>query len=74
MQTVTFQISENIIEKLHALSKSLRKDKDIIISQAIESYIEDIEDCNRAMEILANENPAERVSLEEMMKKYGLEN
>lgn len=75
MTTISAQVSEELYKSLNDVAKQLQRSSSYIIREAITSYIEemkeDIEDYNDAVEILAKNEPT--VSLEEIEKKYGLE-
>jgi predicted DNA-binding protein len=75
MTTISAQVSEELYKSLNDVAKQLQRSSSYIIREAITSYIEemkeDIEDYNDAVEILAKNEPT--ISLEEIEKKYGLE-
>lgn len=75
MTTISAQVSEELYKSLNDIAKQLQRSSSYIIREAITSYIEemkeDIEDYNDAVEILARNEPT--ISLEEIERKYGLE-
>ena len=75
MTTISAQVSEELYKSLNDVAKQLQRSSSYIIREAITSYIEeikeDIEDYNDAVEILARNEPT--ISLEEIERKYGLE-
>lgn len=75
MSIVTAQISDDLNKALIKVAKLTERSKSFIIAKAIQNYVlelqEDIEDYNDAVEIDARNEP--RVSLEEIERKYDLE-
>ena len=75
MTTISAQVSDELYKSLNDVAKQLHRSSSYIIREAITSYIEemkeDIEDYNDAVEILARNEPT--ISLEEIERKYGLE-
>jgi predicted DNA-binding protein len=75
MTTISAQVSDELYKSLNDVAKQLQRSSSYIIREAITSYIEemkeDIEDYNDAVEILARNEPT--ISLEEIERKYGLE-
>ena len=75
MSTITARIPDDLNAALTKVAKQTERSKSHIILKAIQSYVlelqEDIEDYNDAIEILARNEPT--IPLEEIEKKYGLE-
>lgn len=75
MTTISAQVSDELYKSLNDVAKQLQRSSSYIIREAITSYIEemkeDIDDYNDAVEILARNEPT--ISLEEIERKYGLE-
>jgi len=75
MSVITARIPDDLDKALTAVAKSTERSKSFIILKAIQNYVlelqEDIEDYNDAIEILARNEPT--IPLEEIEKKYGLE-
>lgn len=75
MSVVTAQISDDLNKALIEVAKITERSKSFIIAKAIQNYVlelqEDIEDYNDAVEIDARNEP--RISLEEIERKYDLE-
>ena len=75
MVALNVRISDELSNILTKSAKYLDRPKGYVVRKALEAYLqelqEDIEDYNDAVEILAKNEPT--ISLEEIEKKYGLE-
>lgn len=71
MQTITTRIPDSVYKKLRAISDEFDRTKGYLVRKAVESYIDDIEDEDVAVQrIQAREK---RITLEDIQKKYDLE-
>ncbi len=75
MVALNIRISDELSNILTKSAKYLDRPKGYVVRKALEAYLqelqEDIEDYDDAVEILAKSEPT--ISLEEIEKKYGLE-
>ena len=74
LHTVTAKIPASLHRQLEKFARKEDRKKSYMIRQAIEEYIEDKKDYEDAMKRIAEDRKEERLSLEEVMRKYGLEN
>ena len=72
MVTITMRISEDLNNKLETLSHQEERSKSYFMRKALISFLEEVEDYEEALSILAQNN--KRYTLEEIEKKLGLEN
>jgi RHH-type transcriptional regulator, rel operon repressor / antitoxin RelB len=68
---LALRLPPDIEERLDDLAKKTGRSKSFYAREAILSYLEDIEDTYLALKAL--EEGGEPISLEELMKEYGLE-
>jgi predicted DNA-binding protein len=73
MDTLSFQAPEEISRQLAAFAKELDRSKGYLIRQALESYLEDLEDYIEAKRYKASYDPRENISFEEVKRKLDLE-
>ena len=69
--TIAIRLPEELESKLAALAKRTKRSKSFYVREAIESYLEDVEDYYIGMEVL--DNPGRIYSLEEARKACDLE-
>jgi len=67
------RLPEEIEKRLEKLAKKTGRTKSYYVRQAILEYLEDMEDYYLAEERLKSFNEAKTIPLEEIMKRYGLE-
>jgi RHH-type transcriptional regulator, rel operon repressor / antitoxin RelB len=68
---IAIRLPEELESKLSALAKRTKRSKSFYIREAVESYLEDVEDYYLGMDIL--ENPGRIYSLEEARKACELD-
>lgn len=77
MQTITFEASETLIDQLEHIAEKLERSRGYLIREALEGYVADMkaeeEDALISMKRLSEDNRAQHISLEQLEKKYGLE-
>jgi RHH-type rel operon transcriptional repressor/antitoxin RelB len=73
---LAIEIPKNLEDRLDALAHRTGQAKSFFITQAIGEYIDDLEDIYLAEQRLEDlrAGRSETVSLEDVMKEYGLEN
>jgi len=67
------RLPDEIEKRLEKLAKKTGRTKSYYVRQAILEYLEDMEDYYLAEERLKSFNEAKTIPLEEIMKRYGLE-
>jgi RHH-type rel operon transcriptional repressor/antitoxin RelB len=70
---LAIRLPEEIEKRLEELAKKTGRTKSYYVRQAILEYLEDMEDYYLAEERLKSFNEARTIPLEEIMKRYGLE-
>lgn len=70
---LAIRLPEEIEKRLEELAKKTGRTKSYYVRQAILEYLEDMEDYYLAEERLKSFNEAKNIPLEEIMKRYGLE-
>lgn len=70
MTTVSTKLPDLLLERLDRLAGITDRKRSYLIKQAVESYLEDEEDCLIASSRLASGR--KRISLEDLEKKLGL--
>jgi RHH-type rel operon transcriptional repressor/antitoxin RelB len=70
---LAIRLPEEIEKRLEELAKKTGRTKSYYVRQAILEYLEDMEDYYLAEERLKSFNEANTIPLEEIMKRYGLE-
>jgi len=70
---LAIRLPEEIEKRLEELAKKTGRTKSYYVRQAIFEYLEDMEDYYLAEERLKSFNEANTIPLEEIMKRYGLE-
>jgi len=70
---LAIRLPEEIEKRLEELAKKTGRTKSYYVRQAILEYLEDMEDYYLAEERLKSFNEAKTIPLEEIMKRYGLE-
>lgn len=77
MDTITFKADEKLHKRLAAIAKKQERSKGFILRKMLEEYLveleEDEEDYRDAVERLKNDDPSKWVSLDEIERKYGLD-
>jgi RHH-type transcriptional regulator, rel operon repressor / antitoxin RelB len=68
---LALRLPEDIEKRLQALARKTHRSKSYYAREAIIMHIEDLEDYYEALDVL--KNPGKRYSLEEIEKKYDLE-
>lgn len=68
---IAIRLSEELESKLSALAKRTKRSKSFYVREAVESYLEDVEDYYIGMEVL--DNPGRIYSLEEARKACELD-
>jgi RHH-type transcriptional regulator, rel operon repressor / antitoxin RelB len=68
---IAIRLPEELENKLTSLAKRTKRSKSFYVREAIEHYLEDIEDYYLGMEVL--KNPGQIYSLEEVRKICGLD-
>ena len=63
---IAIRLPEELESKLSALAKRTKRSKSFYVREAVENYLEDVEDYYLGMEVL--ENPGRIYSLEEARK------
>jgi RHH-type rel operon transcriptional repressor/antitoxin RelB len=69
--TIAIRLPEEMESKLSALAKRTKRSKSFYVREAVESYLEDVDDYYLGMEVL--ENPGRIYSLEEARKACELD-
>lgn len=73
MATISAQIPDELYKSLNLIAKKLELPNSYIIRKALKNYLEeqleDIEDCNYALEALKDNSP--NIPLEEVIKDLG---
>jgi len=74
-QTASFILPGDLLNRLAEMSESTGESKDALISQALESYLEDLEDVADAEAILDRvySGEEELISADELVKSLGLD-
>ncbi len=72
MQTLSFQASDEIKQKLALFAEKLDRSKGYLIRQALESYLQDLEDYMEAKNYKATYNSEENTSLDEIKREFNL--
>lgn len=70
---LAIRLPEEIEKRLEKLAKKTGRTKSYYVRQAILEYLEDMEDYYLAEERLKSFNEANTIPLEEIMKRYGVE-
>jgi RHH-type rel operon transcriptional repressor/antitoxin RelB len=70
---LAIRLPEEIEKRLEKLAKKTGRTKSYYVRQAILEYLEDMEDYYLAEERLKSFNEANTIPLEEIKKRYGLE-
>jgi RHH-type rel operon transcriptional repressor/antitoxin RelB len=70
---LAIRLPDEIEERLEKLAKKTGRTKSYYVRQAILEYLEDLEDYYLAEERLKTFDEAKTIPLEEIMKRYGLE-
>jgi RHH-type rel operon transcriptional repressor/antitoxin RelB len=70
---LAIRLPDEIEKRLEKLAKKTGRTKSYYVRQAILEYLEDMEDYYLAEERLKSFNEAKTIPLEEIMKRYGLE-
>ena len=68
---IAIRLPEELEDKLSALAKRTKRSKSFYVREAVESYLEDVDDYYIGMEVL--DNPGRIYSLEEARKACDLE-
>lgn len=68
---IAIRLPEELENKLSALAKRTKRSKSFYVREAVESYLEDVEDYYIGMEVL--DNPGRIYSLEEARKACDLD-
>jgi RHH-type rel operon transcriptional repressor/antitoxin RelB len=68
--TITFKAPLEIYARLEALSKQIDRPKSYLLRKAIEAFLEEQEDYLVALKRLADDKPQNRISLEEIERRY----
>jgi RHH-type transcriptional regulator, rel operon repressor / antitoxin RelB len=71
---LTIELPEEIEHKLNVLAKQFGKTQTDCIQEALIEYLNDLEDYMIAEQRVKNLDESKTVSLEEMMRRYGMEN
>lgn len=69
--SIAIRLPEELETRLNNLAKKTHRSKSFYVREALEQYLEDIEDYNLAMNIL--ENPGRFYSIEEVRKMCDLD-
>jgi predicted DNA-binding protein len=72
METLYFKASKEMAARLELLAGKSNCSKDHLICEALEAYFEEIEDYLEAKAYKASYNPNNNISLEEIKRKYKL--
>jgi RHH-type rel operon transcriptional repressor/antitoxin RelB len=70
---LAIRLPDEIEKRLEELARKTGRTKSYYVRQAILEYLEDMEDYYLAEERLKSFNEANTIPLEEIMKRYGLE-
>lgn len=70
---LAIRLPDEIEKRLEELAKKTGRTKSFYVRQAILEYLEDMEDYYLAEERLKSFDEAKTIPLEEIMKRYGLE-
>lgn len=73
MQTLSFQAPEEMSEKLEFFAKEFDRSKGYLIRQALEEYLEEVEDYLKAKSYKDKYNQEENISFDDMKRKYNLD-
>ena len=73
METLSFQAPQELKARLELFAKELDRSKAYLIRQALEEYLEDLQDYLEAKRIKATSDPSKSISFEEVKQRYGLE-
>ncbi len=71
---ITIELPEAIEKHFIELAQRAGKNPGILATDALLEKMEDLEDYFEAEEIMKNSKPEDCISLEDAIKKYGLEN
>jgi RHH-type transcriptional regulator, rel operon repressor / antitoxin RelB len=69
--TITLRLSSELDKRLTVLAKKTGRSKSYYAREAVEHYIEDLEDYYLSMSVLGN--PGNTYTLEEVEKIYGMD-
>lgn len=75
METISVQIPDDVFTRLRELVQITGRSKDFHILEAIQDYLDDLEDLHIAEQRLADihSGHSKTNTLEEVMKRYGME-
>jgi predicted DNA-binding protein len=71
---ITIELPEQIEKAFTAIAQRAGKTPEDCAREALLKFYEDLEDLMDAEEAMKNHRPEEAISLEDVIKKYGLEN
>ncbi len=72
MYTLSFQAPAEIKKKLELFAKKFDRSKAYLIREALEEYLEDLQDYLEAKAYKAKYNPKENVSFDQIKRKHRL--
>lgn len=73
MDTLSFQAPEDMHARLEAFAKELDRSKGYLIRQALEEYLDDLQDYLEAKRYKMTYNPKENVSFDEIKRRHDLD-
>lgn len=73
MRTLSFQAPEDMTARLEEYAKALDRSKGYLIRQALEDYLEELEDYMQARQYKAEYNPQDNISLDEIKRSFDLD-
>lgn len=74
METISMKLPAGLHAKLTEIAAQTERSKSYILRKALQEYLEDQEDYLLAVRLIKETKGEELISLDEMKKKYGLEN
>jgi RHH-type rel operon transcriptional repressor/antitoxin RelB len=69
--SIAIRLSDDLESLLESVAKKMKRSKSFIAREAIETYLEDMQDYYKGMEVL--KNPGRIYSYEEVRKELGLD-
>ena len=69
--SIAIRLPDALEQELTEVAKKMQRSKSFIVREAIEHYLDDIQDYYRGIEVL--KNPGRIYSLEEVRKELGLD-
>lgn len=73
METLSFQAPVELKGRLEQFAKEIDRSKAYVIRQALEEYLDDLEDYLEARNYKSEYDPGENISFEEIKRRHNLD-